>query len=44
MSGISQRELIKKAYPTKAWAIKVDKMSDSQVTAIFFSLRRQGKV
>jgi hypothetical protein len=44
MSGISKRELIKKAYPTKAWADKVDKMPESQVTAIFFSLRKKGKV
>ncbi|AWN05916.1 hypothetical protein SEA_CRICKO_52 [Streptomyces phage CricKo] len=44
MSGISKREMIKKAYPTKAWAAKVDKMPDSQVVAIFFSLRRKGKV
>jgi hypothetical protein len=46
MSGISQkRELIKRAYsPSITWPAKVDKMTDSQVIAIFFKLKKQGKI
>lgn len=38
------RELVKQAYPTKSWGLKVDKMSDTQVYAIFTRLKRQGKI
>lgn len=42
--GINQdRELLKKQYG-KAFAAKVDKMSDSQVTAILLRLKAQGKL
>jgi hypothetical protein len=45
MSGISQRELIKQAYPhSKTWADKVSKMPDSQVTAIYLRLKGQRKI
>jgi hypothetical protein len=44
MSGISKRELIKQAYPTKTWQAKVDKMPESQVTAIYLRLKGQGKI
>lgn len=45
MSGISKRELIKQAYPhSKAWKAKVDRMPENQVTAIFFKLRKEGKI
>jgi hypothetical protein len=44
MSGISKRELIKQAYPTKSWAVKVNGMSESQVIAVYFRLIRQGKI
>lgn len=45
MSTVSKRELIKQAYRnSKAWSSKVDKMSEGQVTAIFFKLKQQGKV
>jgi hypothetical protein len=45
MSGISQREAIKQAYPhSKSWLAKVSKMPDSQVTAIYLRLKRQGKI
>jgi len=45
MSGISNRELIKKAYPhSKTWPSKVDKMPEGQVTAIFFKLKKEGKI
>ena len=46
MSGISEKkELIKKAYPhSKTWPSKVDRMPEGQVTAIFFRLKREGKI
>jgi hypothetical protein len=45
MSGISQREAIKQAYPhSKTWLAKVDKMPESQVTAIYLRLKGQGKI
>lgn len=46
MSGISEKkELIKRAYPhSKTWSSKVDKMPEGQVTAIFFRLKREGKI
>lgn len=45
MSAISKRELIKKAYPhSKTWPARVDKMPEGQVAAIFFRLKREGKL
>lgn len=45
MSGISKRELIKQAYPhSKTWSVKVKNMPEAQVTAIFFKLRKEGKI
>jgi hypothetical protein len=45
MSGISKREQIKKAYPhSKTWSAKVDKMSDSQATAIFLSMQKKRQI
>lgn len=44
MSGISKRELIKKAYPGKAWSKKVDTMPESQVIAVYMQLKGRGKV
>lgn len=41
---LNEREMLKKAYPSKSWARRVDKMSDSQIAAIFLRLRAQGKV
>lgn len=40
----TMREWCKKAYPGTNWKAKVDKMSDSQIIAIFQSLRKQGKI
>lgn len=40
-----KRELIKQAYPhSKTWPSKVDRMAEGQVLAIFFKLKRQGKI
>lgn len=41
---VSNRELVKQAYPHAKWTEKVSKMSDSQVAAIFLRLRKQGKL
>ncbi|MET0785914.1 MAG: hypothetical protein ABWY25_04350 [Paenisporosarcina sp.] len=38
------REELKKAYPSKNFAEKVDKMRPDQVTAIYIRLRSQGKL
>jgi hypothetical protein len=39
-----KRALVTKAYPGNSWAAKVAAMSDSQILAIYFRLKRQGKV
>jgi hypothetical protein len=39
-----ERELLKKAYPSKQWAEKVDKMTKAQVVAITMRLRMQNKL
>lgn len=44
MAGNQERELLKKAYPNKRWAEKVDKMSAEQVVAVYLRLKSQGKV
>lgn len=36
--------MVKKAYPSKTWALRVSKMSDNQVYAVFLSLKRRGKI
>lgn len=39
------RETIKQAYPaSKTWASKVSKMPEAQVVAIYFKLKREGKI
>lgn len=38
------REALKKAYPSKKWAEKVNEMTDAQVVAVYFRLHREGKV
>ena len=44
LSIISNVEELKKAYSGEKWTAKVDKMSDSQVTAIYIRLKAQGKL
>lgn len=44
MSNNLEREELKKAYSGEKWTAKVDKMSDSQVTAIYIRLKAQGKL
>jgi len=42
--SMSERELLKQAYPYPTWWAKVNKMSDAQVHAIFIQMRLKGKV
>lgn len=45
MSGISKRELVRQAYPhSKTWPVKVKNMSESQIVAVFFRLKKEGKI
>lgn len=39
-----KKEALKKAYPGKKWADKVNKMSEDQVIATYLRLKGQGKV
>jgi predicted secreted protein len=41
---IDIREAVKGAYKSSAWTIKVNRMSDAQVVAIFKRLREQNKI
>lgn len=43
-STIDIREAVKGAYKSKAWYVKVNRMSDAQVTAIYMRLKEQNKV
>lgn len=39
------RGLLKKLYPkSRNWSLKVDKMSDAQVTAILIKAKKDGKL
>lgn len=45
MGNQSEREGLKKAYPnSKKWHEKVDKMPDSQVTAVYLRLKSERKL
>jgi hypothetical protein len=44
MSTLKEREALKKVYPAKKWAEKVNKMSDAQVIATYLRLKSQGKI
>lgn len=39
-----KRKKVAEAYPTETWKAKVKKMPDRQIVAVFFRLRRQGKI
>jgi len=42
MASPAERQLLKRAYPSKQWAQKVDKMSDAQVIAVLMRLKSKG--
>jgi hypothetical protein len=44
MNENEERALIKKAYPSKTWATKVDEMRGGQVHAIYIRLKNQRKI
>ena len=44
MSGYFEREQLKKAYPSKTWEDKVNKMSTQQAIAVYIRLRSNGKL
>lgn len=44
MANDKEREAVKAAYNSPHWRIKVNKMSDSQVVAIYKRLQSQGKI
>lgn len=39
-----EREVVKGAYPGDKWQLRVRNMSDKQVTAVFFRLKRANKI
>lgn len=39
-----KRRLVKEVYDSKKWSDRVDKMSDSQVIAVFLRLKSKGKI
>lgn len=39
-----KRRLVKEAYDGKTWHDKVDKMSDQQIIAVYFRLKRTNKI
>lgn len=44
MQTWQMQEWIKMAYPGPGWKAKVDKMTDDQIIALYFSLIKQGKI
>jgi hypothetical protein len=44
MAVKQEREMLKKAYPNKKWAEKVDKMTSAQVAAMILRLKQQNKL
>lgn len=44
MAGNKEREALKSVYNSDTWAKKVNKMSDSQVIAVYLRLKSQGKL
>lgn len=44
MSTLIEREALKGVYKNRKWALKVAKMSDAQVIAIFKRLKLQKKI
>ena len=42
MNARVKREELTKAYPSQKWADKVKRMSERQVIAIYFRMKREG--
>jgi len=41
---MKKREAIRKVYSSMSWSDKVDKMSESQVTAIYLKFKAEGRL
>ena len=44
MTTANMRDWVKSSYPSDTWRKKVDKMSDEQIIAVYYSLVKQGKI
>lgn len=44
MQAYQMRDWVKSAYPGPNWMAKVDKMTDKQIVALYYSLIKQGKI
>jgi len=44
MASNAEREMLKKAYPSKQWAEKVNNMTKAQVAAIYLRLKMQNRL
>lgn len=44
MTNADMRGWVKSAYPSNTWKKKVDKMSDEQIVAVYYSLVQRGKI
>jgi len=44
MTAKNQRDWVSKAYSSVSWKAKVKNMTDAQVTAVYLSFQRRGKV
>jgi hypothetical protein len=40
----NKKEQLKRAYPSKTWAEKVDRMSEGQAVAVYLRLKSQDKI
>lgn len=40
----AMREAIRKVYDSESWSIKVDRMYDDQITAIYLKFEKEGKL
>lgn len=44
LTDAQMREALKKAYPGRKWKLKVNKMSEHEVVAIYLRFKAQAKV
>ena len=44
LTTVNMRDWVRSAYPGPNWKEKVDKMSDDQTIALYYSLVKQGKI
>ena len=44
LTTVNMRDWVRSAYPGLNWKKKVDKMSDDQIIALYYSLVKQGKI